>query len=126
MALRYDVIYMDEDGTPVYGVVDDGVPDDEPPTSTRDDDEDIYIPGDDEPPTSTRDDEEGVYIPGNPTIKTVPEAESWLSTILKSFGKSAYDTAKKAVFNGGDPANGLNFAGIATAIGLVPNNFSAE
>ena len=135
MALRYDVIYMDEDGTPVYGLVDDGVPDDEPPTSTRDDDEDIYIPGDDEPPTSTRDDdegiyipgddepptstrddEEGIYIPGNPAIKTVPEAESWLSTILKSFGKSAYDTAKKAVFNGGDPANGLNFAGITTAI----------
>jgi len=137
MALKYDIIYMDEDGNPIYGYVDDGMPDDEevpdysdPPTSTRDDDEDIYIPGDDVDtcgPGFHSDPVTGLCIPDddeekkeeeitNPTIKTKEDAESWLSTVLKSFGKSAYDTAKKAVFNGGDPAKGLNFAGIATAI----------
>jgi len=139
MALKYDIIYMDEDGTPIYGLVDDGMPDDtyvdDSSDRLSDDTDSTYVDdssdrlSDDTDPiyvddSSDRlsDDKDSTYIDDsadrltNPTIKTKEDAESWLSTVLKSFGKSAYDTAKKAVFNGGDPANGLNFAGIATAV----------
>jgi len=103
---------MDEDGTPIYGLVDDGMPDDtyvdDSSDRLSDDTDSTYVDdssdrlSDDTDPiyvddSSDRlsDDKDSTYIDDsadrltNPTIKTKEDAESWLSTVLKSFGKSA-------------------------------------
>ena len=103
MALRYEPIY-DNGEELIWGYVDDGMPDDEGV-------QDNSTPTDD--PYGAPQDLSQVKAAN---ITTVPQAESWLKTILTNFGQSAYNTAKKAVFNGGDPANGLNIAGLGTIV----------
>jgi hypothetical protein len=52
-------------------------------------------------------------------ITTVPQGESTLQKIYDALGKTAKDAAAKLIFNDGDPAKGLNLAGLATgAAGL--------
>ena len=103
MALRYEPIY-DNGEELIWGYVDDGMPDAEGVQDNSTPTEDPYGAPQDLSQVKATD------------ITTVPQAESWLKTILTNFGQSAYNTAKKAVFNGGDPANGLNIAGLGTIV----------
>ena len=118
MAYVYQVVDEDEFGTPIYGYVDDGIVD----TDSQ---------GDTESYTDfTADRLEEYFDPfvssiyANPSraqdvVKTVADGESWVQKTIDAFGKTAGDALKKTIFNDGDPAKGLNFAGLATgAMGL--------
>jgi len=91
MAYVYQVVDEDDFGNPIYGLVDDGVVD-------VDSQGDLF-------------DLSGVT--------TVDQGRGVLQGIYDALGKTAKDAAAKLIFNDGDPAKGLNFAGLATgAAGL--------
>jgi len=109
MALEYKVIYEDEFGNETYGYVDDGIED-------TDSQGDVF--------TDYLSDEEIANIYADPSraqdvVKTVEDGENWVAKTIAAFGTSAGNALKKTIFNGGDPAKGLNLAGLATgALGL--------
>jgi hypothetical protein len=125
MAYVYQVVNEDEFGNPIYGYVDDGVVD----VDEQGDDVGSVSTGSYTDLTADRledylSDAEIAKIYADPSraldvIKTVPDAESWVQKTIDAFGKTAGDALKKTIFIGGDPAKGLNLAGLATgAMGL--------
>ncbi len=119
MAIVYDIIYYDEDGTPIYGYVDDGV---------------VDVDSQNDAVTNYLSDLEIQKIYAAPSraqdvVKTVADGESWVQKTIDALGKSAGDYVKKAIFNDGNPTKGLNLAGIGTAAlglyGLFGNKSSS-
>ena len=109
MALVWQEIGLDEFDNPTYGYVDDGVVDvDEQGDAFSDYLSDAEIAAIYADPSRALD-----------VVKTVEDAEGWVSKTIKAFGESAGAALKKTIFNGGDPSKGLNLAGLATgAMGL--------
>ena len=109
MALVWQETGYDEFDNPTYGYVDDGVVDvDEQGDAFSDYLSDAEIANIYADPSRALD-----------VVKTVADGENWVTKTIAAFGTSAGNALKKTIFNDGDPAKGLNFAGLATgAMGL--------
>ena len=109
MALTWQETGYDEFDNPTYGYVDDGVVDvDEQGDAFSDYLSDAEIANIYADPSRALD-----------VVKTVADGENWVTKTIAAFGTSAGNALKKTIFNDGDPAKGLNFAGLATgAMGL--------
>ena len=120
MAYVYQPISEDAFGNEIYGYVYDGIED----TDSQGDDTGSYTDLTADRLEDYLSDAEIAKIYADPSraldvIKTVPDAENWVQKTIDAFGKTAGDALKKTIFNGGDPAKGLNLAGLATgAMGL--------
>jgi len=126
MAYVYQSIGQDEFGNETFGFVDDGIYD----TDTSGDSGSGNTSFSDSYTDLTADRLEEYFDPfvasiyadpsrAQDVVKTVADGESWVQKTIDAFGKTAGNALKKTIFNDGDPAKGLNFAGLATgAMGL--------
>jgi len=109
MALVWQQIGNDDFDNPTFGYVDDGVED----VDSQSDSFSDYL---------SNAEIEKIYADPSralDVVKTVADGENWVAKTIAAFGKSAGDALKKTIFNDGDPAKGLNLAGLATgAMGL--------
>ena len=105
MGLVYQPIYEDDAGNIVFGYVDDATTDEG------------GITGDNTGYTTQDTIDQTLF--DSSKIKTVDDGNNFLKNIYDALGKTASNAASKLIFNDGDPAKGLNLAGLATgAAGL--------